>query len=757
MESPPQEAGDCVLGGRAMISPSIRMQKKMAFVLAFVFAAGFTVLIGRLIKLQFVDHSYYQQKALAQQLSVTTITANRGTIYDRNLKPLAQSATVWDIYVSPSYIKSDKSGTAAQKRQKLAADLSKILGLDEKSTLQKLSQNSNYVVLKKKVENDVATLVRDYKAKNDLACIGLVEDSKRYYPYNDFASQLIGFTGTDNQGLDGIEAYYDSTLKGVNGRVVSAKNAAGTDMPYDYQDRVDAKDGTSLVLTIDEVVQHYLEENLKSAYIDNNVKVGTTGVVMDVRTGEILAMASYPSFNPNDPFTIEDPTTQQKLDALSGNAKKSETNAELQSLWRNDVITNPYEPGSTFKIITASAALDEGVVKESDQFFDPGYIVVAGQRFKCWKAGGHGSQTFLQGFENSCNVVFITVGQRLGVQRFYKYFAAFGLSEKTGIDLPGEADSIFYTDKNMGPVELASISFGQSDKITPIQLVTAASAIANGGKLVQPHVVKEELDQNNNVVKTFGTTVKRQVISASVSKLMCSMMEDEVREGTGKNAYVAGYRIGGKTGTSQKLDSKNPNALVASFIGIAPSDNPQYAVLFLMDEPNASNNFGGVIAAPVVGKIFSEILPYLGVEAQYTPEEEQKLDVKTPNFQGQSVSAAKETLDANHLIPVVEGGGATVTSQVPEAGQPIPRGGRVILYTGGEVAQNTVEVPNVVGLTPSEANRTVTGENLNIEMVGNGLSDAGEKSYEQDPVKGTRVAPGTVVTVEFRNEDVKVQ
>lgn len=741
-----------------MISPSIAMKKRMSVVLALVFALGFLILIGRLARLQFFDGGYYQQKALNQQLKVTTIHANRGTIYDRNMKPLAQSATVWDVYVSPSYIKTDKKGTADAKRQKIAADLAKILNLKSQDIYSKISKNTSYVVIAKKVENDVATLVREYKQKNDVACIGISEDSKRYYPFNDFASQVIGFTGTDNQGLAGVEAFYNSVLKGTDGRVVTAVNATGTDMPYDYQDRVEPKNGSGLVLSIDEVVQHYLEKNLDSALTDNKVANGVAGIVMDVKTGEILGMATEPSFDPNSPFTITTQSELQKIASLSGNAKKSETNNALQKLWQNKTITNPYEPGSTFKIITAASALNQGVVKESDNFFDPGSTTVSGTTFHCWKAGGHGSQTFLQGFENSCNVVFIEVGQRLGITNLYKYISAFGLTAKTGIDLPGEAKSIYYTDKQMGPVELASVSFGQSNKLTPIELITAVAAVANGGKLVQPHVVKEELDSSNNVIKTFDTTVKRQVISAETSKRMCSMMQKEVSEGTGGNAYVAGYRIGGKTGTSQKLDKKNdPSARIASFVGIAPADNPSIAILVMLDEPHGSSNYGGVIAAPVAGKILSEILPYLGVEPQYTPEEAQKLDVKTPNMTGKNVADASSMLTNEGLTPVVKGSGKTVTAQVPESGQPIPQGGRVALYTGNSTVDNTVTVPKLLGLTPSQANSAVAASGLNIDLVGTELSESGVTSFQQSPAEGTKVPPGTVVTVQFRNENVKVQ
>lgn len=740
-----------------MVSPTLSMQKKMAWVLAVVFVTGFTVIIGRLVKLQFIDGQYYQSQALSQQLSETTITANRGTIYDRNLKPLAQSATVWDIYVSPSYLKSDKSGTADEKKAKMATDLSKILNIDSKTILDKISQNTSYVVIAKKVENDTATLVREYIKTSGFSCIGIVENSKRYYPFNDFASKVIGFTGSDSQGLSGLEAEYDSTLKGTNGRVLTAKNAKGTDMPYDYSDRVEAKDGNSLVTTLDEVVQNSLEKNLQSAYIDNNVAVAATGIIMDIHTGGILAMASVPSYDPNSPFDIASEDVKTTLAELSGDELKAEKLKAQQTQWQNNAITHPYEPGSTFKIITAAAAIDAGVVTLADEFDDPGSINVSGTTFHCWKQGGHGHQTFLQGFENSCNVVFITVGQRLGITKFYQYFSSFGLNAKTGIDLPGEADSIYYTDKNMGPVELASISFGQSNKITPIQLITSVAACANGGYLVTPHVVKEEIDQDGNVVKSYDTNIKRQVISNESSKLMCEMMQKEVSEGTGKNAYVAGYRVGGKTGTSQKLDLQNSTALIASFVGIAPADDPQYAIIILLDEPNASNNFGGVIAAPVAGNIFSEVLPYLGVEAKYTPEEQTKLDVKTPNLVGQDVNAAQNALTSEKLQVKVMGKGTTVTAQIPESGRPIPQGGRVILYTGDATVESTVDVPDVTGLTAAQANDLISSNNLNIELVGTGLQDPGVKAFAQSPAKGTKVPPGTIVTVQFRNETLKVE
>jgi stage V sporulation protein D (sporulation-specific penicillin-binding protein) len=488
--------------------PTLTMKRKMVILLIVFFVVGFSVLIGRLAKLQIFDGKYYAEKALQQQLSTATITPNRGTIYDRNMKPLAESATVWDVIASPSYIKT------ASDRNGIADNLSKILNMDRQTIYNILLKKSSYEIVKKKIEKPTADLVNKYIHDNNINGVGLIEDSKRYYPYGNFASQVLGFTGTDNQGLAGIEAEYDSVLKGVPGRVVTAKNAQGTDMPYDYEDYIPAQNGDDVVLTIDEVVQNSLENNLEKAVADNHVTDRATAIAMDVNTGEILGMATEPSFDPNNPFTIADPTVKAQLASLAGDDLKQATTVALQTQWRNKAITEPNEPGSVFKVVTAAAGLEQGVVKESDTFHDPGFIKIAGTTFHCWKAGGHGSQTFLQGFENSCNVVFITVGERLGAANFFKFYSDFGLTSKTGIDLPGEANSISIPEKDMGPVELASCSFGQSNKMTPIELITAVAAAANGGKLVQPHIVKEETDQNGKVVKTFGTTVKRQVISA---------------------------------------------------------------------------------------------------------------------------------------------------------------------------------------------------------------------------------------------------
>jgi stage V sporulation protein D (sporulation-specific penicillin-binding protein) len=728
------------------------MSKKIVGVFIVIFGIGYSILISRLVNLQIVNSTYYSGKVASQQLSNVTISAQRGTIYDSNMVPLAESAAVWDVAVSPAYIKNEK------QKNNIADNLSKILQINRTTVYNEINNKSDYIVIAKKIEKPTADQITQFKKKYDIGCVTLVDDSKRYYPFGDFAAQLIGFTGSAGQGLDGIEAEYNSVLSGTPGKDVTEKTATGEDMPYDIGNDIPAKDGDNLVLTIDEVVQQDLEDNLKQALITNKVTNRVTGIVMNVNTGEILAMATAPGFDPNNPFVIADTTVQKQLSALSGNALKTATLQAEQTQWRNKAISEPYEPGSTFKIVTASAALQEGVVNENTMFNDPGFADIAGTIIHSWMGYGQGNISFLQGFEDSNDTVFIETGEKLGFMNFFKYYSGFGLTQKTEIDLPGEAGSIYYNQNQLGPVQLASEAFGQSDKITAIQLITAVAAASNGGYLVQPHVVKEETDVNGDVVKAFGTTVKRQVVSSETSKEIDTMLYDEVSIGTGKNAYVAGYRIGGKTGTSQKLDDpSDPNAVVSSMVGVAPTDDPQYAVLVVMDEPHAPNNFGGVIASPIVGNIMSEILPYLGVEPKYTAAELAKLDIKTPDLSGRTVSDVTTQLKAQGLKVNVIGNGQTVTTQVPLAGNPIPQNGTVIVYTGSAQIQNSVTVPSLSGMTPAQANSALVSAGLNPNFVGTGLTDAGEAAYDQDKTAGSKVAPGTVVSVKFRNNNIKVQ
>lgn len=726
------------------------IRKRAPIFICALVAAVMLGLVCRLFYLQVVEGGYYSAKALNQQLDESSVAATRGSVYDRNMKVLAQSAPVWTLYVSTTKLN-------AAKRAALAQGLSGITGIAQTTLADKLQKTSGYIVLQRQIEKTEADAINAYVKKNKLDCVGLEEDSKRYYPYGNFAASVLGFVGSDSQGLAGIELAYDSELRGEPGKVISAKNAQGKEMSTQYNEYIAPKNGSNVVLTIDEVVQHYLESSLKKAYTDNKVSGKTTGIVMDINSGEILGMATYPDFNPNSPYTLSAADLAQ-LTGLTGSALTAKRAALLQEMWRNKAISDPYETGSVFKIITASAGLEEGVVNLQTPFYDPGSIKIADRTFACWKKGGHGQQTFLQGFGNSCNVVFIELGEMLGAANFYKYFSGFGLTEKTGIDLPGEAKNIYYTENQLGKVQLASCAFGQSDKLTAVSLLTAVAAAANGGYLVAPHVVKEETDASGNVIKSAGTTVKRQVISQATSKTIDYMLQMEVEQGTGKNAYVAGYRVGGKTGTAQKLDSKDPNECIASFVGVAPCDAPQIAVLFLMDDPhNPVSDFGGVIAAPVVGNLMSEVLPYLGVVPKYTTAELAKLDIKTPDVTGRKVSDAVSYLKAQGLQVTQYGSGDTVTGQVPLSGNPIPKNGRITIYTGSAQMTNSVSVPDLTGLTPAAAKARLEACGLNISIAGDSSDSNGDKAYEQDYAAGTKVAPGTVVTVKFRNEEIKVR
>ena len=725
----------------------LSMRRRIVIILLVVFGGSFLVIFARLFKLQVFDHQFYAERALKQQMSQSTISPTRGNIYDRNMVPLAESATVWDVIASPKYITSDT------QRQNIADNLSKILGIDRTTLYTTLKKSSAYEVIAKKIDQTTAESVTKYINTSHVGSIGLIEDSKRYYPYGNFASQLLGFTGSDNQGLGGLEAEYDSVLKGVPGRSLTVKTAQGLQLSTGISDYVPAQNGYNLVTTIDEVVQHYLEEDLSKAAKDNNVAKKATGIVMNVNTGEILAMATTSGFDPNSPFVIADSATAASLSKLSGDALKQATSAAQQSQWQNKAVSYAYEPGSTFKVITSAAALDDGKVTENDTFRDPGTIKVADRNYHDWDSANHGTVSFLTAFENSLNVVYVQVGQRLGPLDFYRYFSGFGLTQKTGIDLPGEAGSIYYNAAGLTDVSLASSSFGQTFKITPIQLITAVAASANGGYLVQPHVVKAETDSDGNIVKSFKTTEKRQVVSAETSKEIDHLMEMEVNEGSGKNAYVAGYRIGGKTGTAQKTDTSEPDKyLVASFIGIAPCDDPQYAVLIMLDEPNSPiNNYGSTIAAPVAGDLFSQILPYLGVTAVNSDAAQQ---AATPNLSGKTVADATKLLSDDGLKIHVMGNGQTVTGQSPGAGSVMEKGGTVYIYTGDAQPQSTSAVPNLIGLSPSKVSSTLAAASLNVQFVGLAQDSSTAAAYEQETAQDTKVTPGTVIVVKFRDTNL---
>ncbi len=723
-----------------------------AFVLLLVLViGGFGVTTFSLGNIMLVNSDFYREKAESQQLRDTVIQAARGNIYDANMNVLATSATVWQTYVTPSSI-------SKEEQEPIAKGLAEILEMDYEDVLKEVTADTGYETVGSPVEKETADKIRTFISENGFgSVVGLDETTTRYYPNNNLLSTVLGFVGTDNQGLSGIEYSYDDVLTGTPGRIVAAKNAKGADLPFSYEKVVDAEAGNSLVLTIDEYIQHVVEKYLEQAVEENEVTNRGCCIVMDVNSGEVLAMATKPDYDPNEPFVIYDEATAEAISKLTGDEKSEAISTAQQSQWRNKCVSDVYEPGSVFKIITGSAALEEGTLKTSDHFSCPGYIVIGGERINCHKTQGHGGQTLKQAFMNSCNPAFITIGQNLGIAKFTEYREAFGLESLTGIDLPGESAPIYHEESSMGVVELASESFGQTFKITPIQLITAISAAVNGGYLYKPHVVKQILDSDNNIVENIEETVVRQVISEETSAIICDNLEAVVSEGTGKNAYVAGYRIGGKTGTSQKIDTQdeqgNIRKYIASFCAIAPADDPQIAVLMLLDEPNVPNPYGGTLVAPFVGKISEEILPYLGVTPQYTEEEAESLSTTTPDVMGKSLSEAKSAIAEAGLTARVIGEGDSVVRQVPGASSSIPKGGTVVIYTDNAEEQKATTVPNFEGMTVSEANEAAVNAGLNIIIEG---STTNSTAYSQSIEKDTQVETGTVVTVGFR-ETVTVQ
>ncbi|MEA5050340.1 MAG: penicillin-binding transpeptidase domain-containing protein [Oscillospiraceae bacterium] len=709
---------------------------------------GFCVLIVVLANISIVNHDRYSELAISQQLRDTVVSAQRGTIYDRNMNELAKSATVYTIALSPKDI--DEAD-----RETIATGLAQILGVDHDTVLEKCKENNYYSIVKRKVDQPLVDEVRQFIVDNKLNGISFTEDSKRYYPYGNFAAQLLGFVGTDNQGLSGIEAYYDDELSGTAGRVVSAKNAVGSDMYYEYETTYEATDGYSLVLTIDEVIQHYLETHLEWALSEHHVQEGVTGIVMNVKTGEILAMSSKPDYDPNDPFTILDPTASGKVEALAGtDGYSAALSAAQYAQWSNKAISDFYEPGSVFKVITASTALETGACTLDSTFYCTGSKEVGGHIMHCANANGHGSEDFTHAVINSCNPAFIEIGQAIGIKAFYNYFEAFGFTKRTGVDLPGEgypeAGATYYNADAMGIVELSSCAFGQSNTVTPLQMITGVAAAVNGGYLVTPHIVKQIIDEDGSIVESRGAEIRRQVISEETSATISAILERVVAEGNSQNAYVAGYRIGGKSGTSQKLNGGD--GYIASFCAVAPMDDPEIAVLVLYN--NAHSNvsiYGGTIVAPVVGSIMSDVLPYIGVEAVYTEDEMQSVDVAAPSIVGYSLTGAVATLQKNGLTYTTVGGGSTVVRQFPESGQSVPRGSNIIIYTE-DVEARTATVPDVAGKSISAAQASLRSVGINMKSTGASTSSA--IATTQSIAAGTVVPAGTVLTVEFINTGI---
>ena len=736
------------------------MKKRILAILMILCIVVTGIVSGVLFKVSVIDSKELSAMATDQQQSSFDIKAKRGTIYDRNNKVLAQSTTVWDVIISPGDIEKNEP----ENREFICKGISDILGVKYETLTEACKDTSSrYYVVKKKVDRSTVEKINNFVLKNNLNrySVYTVENSERSYPNGTLAASVLGFVNENEEGY-GIEAYYNSYLKGTDGRVITTTDAHGNAMPYDYSARYSAKDGNSLVLTIDETLQYYLEKNLEITVSQHKLANRSTGIIMNAKTGAIVAMATSPGFDPNDPSNVYFESDKLTLAKMSADKKtEEEILAKKQEIWgkqwQNKAVSELYIPGSVFKMFTCASALEEEVVSLDSTFECSGIADVAGTKIRCWNVGGHGVSNLTEAMIRSCNPAFIKIGQLLGVEKFSKYFEAFGFTEKTGIDLPGEADSLYVKESDMGIVELSSSAFGQTTKVTPIQMVTAAAAVVNGGKLVTPYVVDKIIDSDGNVVKSAQTVVRRQVISEETSATMRKILEDVVTANGGGNAYMSGYRIGGKSGTSEKIDDYNSGKTpelryVATFCAIVPIDDPEYVMLVVCDEPTSGYIYGSAIAAPVVSAVFKEGLEYMGIYPQYTADELAQQDVTVPWVGGYNSIRAEAQLTAAGLKAEYIGStdGTEVTGQVPSAGTVMPSGSTVMLYMGdiplSDYRMSTV--PNVIGKTVEEANKALSEAGLNISITG-AATGSEAKAVSQSVNSGLVVYRGSVIEVNF--------
>ncbi len=771
----------------------------------------FLLLFWKLYDLQINQHDELQEKAVAQQTRSTVVTASRGTIYDRNGLPLAISATAETVCVSPKDIveyveeqREKQEAAAAKAKEKgeayipgqvrdesyIARGLERLLGVDQETILKKMERTfSQYEMVKKKVDQEIANDVRRFingeiddegnevpeGQRVKLRGVWMQPDAKRYYPYGSLAANVIGFVDGDNQGGVGLEAKYNSVLSGTAGLTVTAKNAAGSDLLYQYEQYYDAENGKNLVLTLDSNIQYYLEKGIESMADKFDAANGATGIVMDVNTGAILAMASYPNYDLNDYGTVYDEKLQAKLDSTLADLEQNKgsyateedyqaavskaTSNILNTQWRNKCIDSTYEPGSTFKPLTLAAALEEGVVNMNTTFTCTGSIKVQGwsKPIGCSRRSGHGTQTLEVATGNSCNPAFITMGLKIGTDRYYDYLESFGLMEPTGVDMIGEVSGIFSSRAqfNTNVVSLASYAFGQTFNVTPLALIRAQAACINGGYLYTPYVVDQILDDDGNIVSQHDSTPVRQVISEETSAKVRQCLEYVVAQGTGKNGQVAGYRIGGKTGTADKTGTGD---VVVSFMCFAPADDPQVIMLITMDTPSRTTGTyvsGGNMVAPTASQVMGEILPYLGIEPDYTADQLVGADATVPNVVGKTAEEAKAKLESVGFAYKTVGSGDTVTDQAPAGGAIIPNNATVILYLGAEKSSELCTVPNVVGRTASEANQALTNAGLIMKVTGATSTSSGNvHAISQSVPEGTQVEAGSVITVRFGDSSV---
>lgn len=745
----------------------------------------FIPLIVTLYNLMIRDHDYYEAQAIDNQTRYTSLSASRGQIFDRNMNVLASSKTVETVFIDPNEIAQEMTKPEnSNLLDHIARGLSEILDVSTDFVYKQAEDKAfRYKVIRRKIPEELADEVRSFVSENEIKGVYLETDAQRYYPYSSLAAQVMGFVSTDNVGSEGLEAYYDSYLQGTAGKVVTTKGNYGSEMLYTYEKYYDASDGDSLVTTIDQTVQHYLEKNLETAIEKYDIINGAFGIVMDVNSGQILAMANLGSYDPNNYQEIYDQALAGQLEAQYQDAllldKDSDAYQEAMSAynqavaaerlrqWRNRCVSDGYEPGSTFKLVTLAAALDCGAVTENSTFYCGGHETFNDreQEVSCWKAAGHGMQTTMEALGHSCNIAFGHIGVNMTRKTFVEYFKAFGFLEKTGVDLPGEASGLFWAEDKFSVANLISASFGQTFRVTPMEQVRAVAAIVNGGYLLKPYVVSQVLDSDGNIVKSNERTVLRQVISEETSATMCKMMEYVVTDGTAGSAKTPGYRVGGKTGTSEKIDTYDENGKpvedkIVSFIGVAPIDDPKYVVLVALDTPNyvAGTSYtphnqyisGGLMAAPTVRDVFLDILPYLGVEPDYSSDDIRGVNITLPDVIGMTEDEAAALLSEKSITYRTVGQGSTVSDQLPSPGAEVPGNSEIILYFGNAVkTTEQVEVPDFVGYGIADVDYLATNAGLYIQAKGTDHRDEYVTVAYQDIEPGTMVDRGTTITVEF--------
>lgn len=750
---------------------SMTMMQRLVFVVCPVMLVVLVYVVVNLFNWSVVRGEEMEGRAARQQLSDSTIKATRGTIYDTNMNVLAQSATAWNVIIDPATIDEefDKQIASAQEngqqvptkeslQQQMASDLAGALGLNVEDVLEQMSYtNRRYRKIADRADRSAINALLEVLDEKDYVGVSTEVSTKRYYPYSTLASSVIGFCNSEDTGIYGLEAQYDDVLSGTDGRIITAQDALQDALPTTYERTYDAVDGYSIVTTIDTVIQQYIESALQSAVDQYQPEGGAAIIVMDTNTGGILGLASYPNYDLNDPYTILDSYTLQQIDLLETEEEKSAARAEArETQWQNKTITDTYEPGSVFKIVTASAALEEGTATVNSTYYCNGVV-----EFKdgsgtlsihCHNRSGHGQESFIQALVNSCNPAFMEIGLGLGQDRFFEYYQAYGLTEKTGIDLPAERVGVYY-DETMSNISLASCSFGQSNTVTPLQMLTAAVAGVNGGYLLTPRVVDRVIDQDGNTVEEFGTEVKRQVISEETSAIMRDGLEQVVSANGGTNASVAGYRIGGKSGTAQILtntvEEGEEEMYVFSYFVFAPADDPQVAALVLIDSPTQGDtSYANTVVGPLASTVMSDILPYLGIGTTYTDEELANQEVSVPTgLVGADLATAEAKLRSQGLEAYIIGDGENVIDVYPEESSRVPNESTIVLYTeGSEIS--TVTMPNVVGMTPTQASQTLGSYGLNVRISGGAANNTKARVVLQEYEAGTTLTRGTVVEIE---------